>query len=46
MDKNLRIVWLSLDYLFDTIYLIDIFIQSRTGELKEEFKKKKRIFLF
>ncbi|CAM2702395.1 unnamed protein product [Rotaria socialis] len=31
LDKNLRIVWISLDYSFDIIYLIDIFMQSRTG---------------
>ncbi|CAF4132151.1 unnamed protein product [Rotaria magnacalcarata] len=31
LDKNLRIVWISLDYSFDIIYLIDIFVQSRTG---------------
>ncbi|CAF3671992.1 unnamed protein product [Rotaria sordida] len=31
MDKNLRTVWISLDYIFDAIYLIDIFLQSRTG---------------
>lgn len=32
LDKNLRILWLLLDYVCDVIYLIDIFIQSRTGE--------------
>jgi hypothetical protein len=32
LDKNLRILWISLDYSFDIIYLIDIFMQSRTGE--------------
>jgi hypothetical protein len=32
LDKNWKIMWISLDYTFDTIYLIDIFIQSRTGE--------------
>jgi hypothetical protein len=32
MNKHLRFVWISLDYTFDIIYLIDIFIQSRTGE--------------
>ncbi|CAF4611239.1 unnamed protein product [Rotaria sp. Silwood1] len=31
LNKNLRIFWISLDYTFDIIYLIDIFIQSRTG---------------
>ena len=31
LDKSLRIVWLSLDYTFDAIYLIDMFLQSRTG---------------
>jgi hypothetical protein len=32
LDKNLRILWISLDYTFDFIYLIDIFLQSRIGE--------------
>ena len=32
MDKNYRILWIILDYTFDIVYLIDIFIQSRTGE--------------
>ncbi|CAF2321672.1 unnamed protein product [Rotaria sp. Silwood2] len=31
LNKNLRIFWISLDYTFDIIYLIDIFLQSRTG---------------
>ncbi|CAF0972861.1 unnamed protein product [Rotaria sp. Silwood1] len=31
LNKNLRAVWISLDYIFDIIYLIDIFLQSRTG---------------
>ncbi|CAF1490276.1 unnamed protein product [Adineta steineri] len=31
MDKQLKILWISLDYIFDSVYLIDIFIQSRTG---------------
>jgi hypothetical protein len=31
LDKNLRIIWISLDYTFDFIYLIDIFLQSRKG---------------
>jgi hypothetical protein len=39
LDRKYRIVWLSLDYTFDLIYLIDIFMQSRTGEFKEKFKK-------
>ncbi len=45
LDRKYRIVWLSLDYTFDLIYLIDIFMQSRTGEFKEKFKKN-RIFCF
>jgi hypothetical protein len=31
LNKNYRIIWISLDYTFDFIYLIDIFFQSRTG---------------
>ncbi|CAF1413050.1 unnamed protein product [Rotaria sordida] len=31
LNNNLRIFWLLLDYTFDIIYLIDIFMQSRTG---------------
>ncbi|UJR24964.1 hypothetical protein I4U23_006328 [Adineta vaga] len=31
LDRKLKILWISLDYIFDSIYLIDIFIQSRTG---------------
>jgi hypothetical protein len=31
LDKNFRITWISLDYAFDVVYLIDIFLQSRTG---------------
>ncbi|CAF1033273.1 unnamed protein product [Adineta ricciae] len=30
LDKNLRILWISLDYTFDCVYLIDMFFQSRT----------------
>jgi hypothetical protein len=32
LDKKFKILWISLDYIFDAVYLIDIFIQSRTGE--------------
>jgi hypothetical protein len=32
MDKNMRFVWITLDYTFDIIYIFDMFIQSRTGE--------------
>jgi len=39
LNKNFRILWISLDYTFDFIYLIDIFLQSRTGE-----KREKKIF--
>ncbi len=31
LDKNYRTIWISLDYTFDVIYLIDIFLRSRTG---------------
>ncbi|CAF3981895.1 unnamed protein product [Adineta steineri] len=31
LDKNYRYIWISLDYISDFIYLIDIFLQSRTG---------------
>jgi hypothetical protein len=30
-----------LDYTFDLIYLIDIFLQSRTGSMKTKLKKFK-----
>ena len=39
MDQNLRLVWLVLDYTSDLIYLIDMFIQSRTGETIESGRK-------
>lgn len=32
LDRNYRYIWISLDYTFDLIYLIDLFFQSRTGE--------------
>ncbi|CAF4199169.1 unnamed protein product [Rotaria socialis] len=31
LNSNLRLTWIALDYAFDVIYLIDIFLQSRTG---------------
>ena len=31
LDSHLRVLWLSLDYTFDFLYLVDIFIRSRTG---------------
>lgn len=34
IDEKLRWLWLSLDYSSDLIYLIDIFVQSRTGSSK------------
>lgn len=34
LDKKLRRIWLSLDYTFDFIYLIDILLQSRTGSYR------------
>ncbi|CAF1616257.1 unnamed protein product, partial [Didymodactylos carnosus] len=32
-DHSYRVIWISLDYVFDLIYLIDLFFQSRTGYL-------------
>lgn len=31
LDSKYRILWLILDYTFDLIYFIDIFVHSRTG---------------
>ncbi|UJR23852.1 hypothetical protein I4U23_026827 [Adineta vaga] len=31
LDRKYKYIWISLDYTFDLIYLIDIFFQSRTG---------------
>ena len=40
LNKNLRILWISLDYTFDGIYVIDIILQSRTGQRKKELLNK------
>lgn len=32
LDRNYRILWFVLDYTSDLVYLIDIFVRSRTGE--------------
>ncbi|CAF1112091.1 unnamed protein product [Adineta ricciae] len=31
LDKRYKYIWISLDYVSDFIYLVDIFFQSRTG---------------
>jgi len=37
LQENYLAVWLTLDYLSDTIYLMDMFVSSRTGQLVEHY---------
>ena len=40
LDQQFRVLWISLDYFFDLVYLVDMFVQSRTGQ--PEGKREKR----
>ena len=44
-DKDFRLIWIPLDYTFDLIYLIDLFLQSRTGEKTKRLMKRRMFFV-
>ena len=45
LDRDFRAIWIALDYTFDLIYLIDIFLQSRTGDFFSRSARTRRILL-